>query len=376
MLVAIFSIALLLTRWGGAPLVARLLVYLLMVAPLAVRRRYPVASAYLVLIGGAVQLVFFMGSGPAPTGVFSPTDVALGIMMYTLAVSGSRRSVLLYTLWLAVGIGLWAVGRVGQPGALPMAAIAAVTLALCWAIGAFAGARRAYHTEVEQRLKLLETERDQQARIAVAEERTRIARELHDVVAHAVSAIVVQADGAGYAIHSHPELAERAVRTISATGREALAELRRLLGVLREDDEETDQRAPQPGIGGLAELAERVNSFGMRVRLRMTGDLRQLPAGIGLGVYRIVQEALTNTFKHAGAGAAADVAVNRDGDTVTVEICDNGALAPARLAGVTGGNGLIGMRERASMFGGTVCAGPRQEGGWRVYAELPLPSET
>src|SRR5262249_51333183 len=142
--------------------------------------------------------------------------------------------------------------------AVAMAVTGGLALALCWVFGEFVGARRAYQAEVEARLHLLETERDQQAKIAVAEERARIARELHDVVAHAVSVIVVQADGAAYAVRSQPELAERAVKTISATGREALTELRRLLGVLRSEQEEDQERTPQPGTRSLSELAERV----------------------------------------------------------------------------------------------------------------------
>ena len=155
-----------------------------------------------------------------------------------------------------------------------------LALAFCWALGEFVGARRAYQAEVEQRLALLEVERDHQARMAVAAERARIARELHDVVAHAVSVIVVQADGAAYAVRSQPELAERAVQTISATGREALTELRRLLGVLRSEEAE-GELTPQPGTQSLSELAERVRAVGLPVRLEIVGDVDDLPAGRG-----------------------------------------------------------------------------------------------
>jgi signal transduction histidine kinase len=246
-----------------------------------------------------------------------------------------------------------------------------VLLAFCWVLGEFVGARRAYQSEVEQRLRLLENERDQQAKIAVAEERARIARELHDVVAHAVSVMVVQADGASYAVHSNPELAERAVKTISSTGREALTELRRLLGVLRSDGSESE-RTPQPGTSSLNDLAERVRLVGLPVRLKLKGELDGLPAGIGLGIYRIVQEALTNTLKHAGAGASALVRVSRIGENVELDITDDGFGTPHELVSISGGNGLIGMRERANVFGGTLEAGPRPGGGWHVRAVLPI----
>jgi signal transduction histidine kinase len=249
-----------------------------------------------------------------------------------------------------------------------------LTIALCWALGEFVGARRAYQAEVEQRLALLEVERDHQARMAVAAERARIARELHDVVAHAVSVIVVQADGAAYAIRSQPELAERAVQTISSTGREALTELRRLLGVLR-SEEAAGELTPLPGTQSLSELAERVRAVGVPVRLEIIGNVDDLPAGVGLGVYRIVQEALTNTLKHAGAGTNAVVRVVRSDDAVGLDIHDDGHAEAPSLVGVSGGNGLIGMRERALVFGGSLDAGPRPGGGWQVTARLPLAAD-
>jgi signal transduction histidine kinase len=251
-------------------------------------------------------------------------------------------------------------------------------IALCWTLGEFVGARRAYDVEVEARLHLLETERDQAARIAVAEERGRIARELHDVVAHAVSVMVVQADGASYAIQSNPELAQRALQTISETGRGALGELRRLLDVLRSDDADGEPRVPQPDAHALAELADRMRAAGVPVDLEL-GELGDLPAGVSLGVYRIVQESLTNTLKHAGRGATAAVRVQRTGDLVEVLVSDDGAgrvpqLVPTgrRDPRLPGGNGLIGMRERAHVYGGTLDVGPAPGGGWQVRAALPV----
>jgi signal transduction histidine kinase len=360
----------LMSETGG---VAYLLSSLLLTVPVAFRRQRTLVAAFVVLAGGLLQLLTY--SVP-----LRPADLALGVMLYTLVADLGRSRGALFAACLGGATVLWAATRLHDglsSAALVFAGI--VTLALCWALGEFVGARRAYHVEVERRLRLLETERDAQARIAVAEERARIARELHDVVAHAVSVIVVQADGASYALHSSPDLAGNALRTISETGRQALVELRRLLGVLRsaEDGQEID-RSPQPDVGGLAELADTIRAVGLPVRLETYGDLAELPAGIGLGVYRIVQEALTNTLKHAGPGVQAVVRVGRLSDQVEVEVDDNGAgalsgLRPRpELASLSGGNGLIGMRERASVFGGTLEAGPRAGGGWRVRAVLPL----
>jgi signal transduction histidine kinase len=332
------------------------------VLPLVFRRRHPVLVAYLVLLFGTPHSILELG-----------VSSLLGtcIALYTLVAYVGRKPALLFAGANVVGAAIQLPLQAHSEGQLiAMAAVGGGAFGFCWLLGEFVGARRAYEAEVEARLHLLETEQDQQAKIAVAEERARIARELHDVVAHAVSVIVVQADGAAYAVHSDPALAERAVKTISATGREALTELRRLLGVLR--SEETDQeRTPQPGAESLSELAERVRSVGLPVRLDIIGAIDDLPAGVGLGIYRIVQEALTNSLKHAGPGASALVRVERQADKVRLDVLDNGTRR-GTLVGVSGGNGLIGMRERAHVFGGTLKAGPHPAGGWRVEAVLPF----
>ncbi|MGH3621241.1 MAG: sensor histidine kinase [Sciscionella sp.] len=376
------------------PLPLKIVAFVLLLGPVVVRRLYPMPAAYLVLLGGAVQLFAFTfeSTWQLSPGVINGADIALGVMLYTLVVYTTRRVTVVYALLLAVGTALWAVWRIGDDGGFFKAMLATLTLAFCWILGAFVGARHAYHAGVEERLRLLETERDQQARIAVVEERARIARELHDVVAHAVSVIVVQADGAAYAIRDHPELAEKALHTISATGREALSELRRLLGVLREDDRDgqssenrgpddrgPEDRSPQPDAGSLRSLAEKVQLAGLPVRLNCAGDLEHLPTGVSLGIYRIVQESLTNTLKHAGPGARAAVTVNRLADRVSLEVVDSGMHVGTSTDRspmlVSGGNGLIGMRERAGVYGGTLEAGPHPNGGWRVHAELPVSTE-
>jgi signal transduction histidine kinase len=338
------------------------------VAPLVFRRRYPLTVGYLVLVIGTPHSMLELGLSSA---------IGLMIGLYSAVIYAGRRQAGVF-----VGVLVLVVGAQVAVGAkadwLISALVLALAVALCWVLGEFAGARRAYQLEVEARLHLLETERDQAARIAVGEERGRIARELHDVVAHAVSVMVVQADGASYAIRSNPELAGRALSTISETGREALAELRRLLDVLRNEESNGEPRVPQPNAEALCELADRVRAAGLPVELDIDDDLGELPAGVSLGVYRIVQESLTNALKHAGRRASAEVRVHRKGDAMQVDVRDDGGgrlptLVPANSAAdVPGGNGLIGMRERANVFGGSLDVGPVPGGGWRVRAELPI----
>ena len=352
-------------------------VAVLMVVPLVFRRHSPVLAAYLIMVGAAVQVLTHRGMADHPSQPVRVSDLALAFALYTLVAYAERRKAMAYAGLLLVGTALdltWHFSN-NRTVAAAIGIGALLIYGFSWVLGEFVGARRAYHHEVESRLRLLETERDQQATIAVAAERTRIARELHDIVAHAVSVIVVQADGAGYAIRDDPDLAQSAVRTISATGREALIELRRLLDVLRSDTDERDTRAPQPDVTALPELVEKVSVTGVPVRLHLRGELAGLPAAVGLGIYRIVQESLTNTLKHAGTGAAATVRVERVGGLVEVEVDDNGHAADGAtrdLAEVSGGNGLIGMRERASVLGGTLIAGRAADGGWRVRATFPV----
>ncbi|MGW3964323.1 sensor histidine kinase [Amycolatopsis sp. NPDC005003] len=352
---------------GLPPWYVTLPVELAMVLPLVFRRKSPLWSAYVVLVIGVVHATLELG-------IASIAGLAMSI--YSVVVYAGRRQGLVYVGAVVAGSALMlALGPASE--VILSALFLAFGIALCWTLGEFVGARRAYDVEVEARLHLLETERDQATRIAVAEERGRIARELHDVVAHAVSVMVVQADGASYALRTNPELAQRALQTISETGRGALGELRRLLDVLRSDDADGEPRVPQPDAHALAELADRMRTAGVPVDLEL-GELGDLPAGVSLGIYRIVQESLTNTLKHAGRGATASVRVHRTGDLVEVLVSDDGAgagqLVPAggRNPRLPGGNGLIGMRERAHVYGGTLDVGPAPAGGWQVRAALPV----
>ncbi len=219
----------------------------------------------------------------------------------------------------------------------------------------------------ERRAQLAARERDLAAREAVVVERARIARELHDVVAHSVSVMVVQAQ-AGSRLLDRPDEARGVFRSIETTGREALVELRRLLGVLRTRDEQP-VTTPQPGIDSLASLVEQVRAAGLRVDLRLEGEPSDLPPGVDLSAYRIVQEALTNTLKHAGR-AEAEVIVRYQPAALEVEILDNGVGVPACVNG--SGHGLVGMRERVALYGGTLEAGARNGHGFAIRARLPL----
>jgi signal transduction histidine kinase len=219
-----------------------------------------------------------------------------------------------------------------------------------------------------------ERERELRARQAVADERTRIARELHDVVSQALGVIVMQAGGAG-SVPAHKEADAKAVlSTIEQTGRQAFAEMRRLVGVLR-DDGEAAALAPQPTVGEIPALLARLASAGLDVDLEIEGTQREVPAGVELSAYRIVQEALTNTLKHAGA-AHATVRLVWSQDHLDVEVSDDGPAAgvtvPLQVRADSGGKGLVGMRERVTLFGGELEAGPGPHGGYRVAARLPL----
>jgi len=229
-----------------------------------------------------------------------------------------------------------------------------------------------------QRAIRLRAEGEERSRLAVADERSRIARELHDVVAHTLSVIVLQA-GAGRRIApGQPERAGRVLAAIEALGREALADMRRLVGILRADGEAGGETEPQPSLARLGELADRVRSAGLAVDVRTEGEPRPLPPGVDLSAYRIVQEALTNALRHAGA-ARADVVVRYGEAGIEVEVMDDGRGPAGNGGGPAGngagaaaaGHGLVGMRERVAMFGGELDVGAREGGGFRVWARLP-----
>jgi signal transduction histidine kinase len=247
----------------------------------------------------------------------------------------------------------------------------AALLGVPWAAGKLVRERQQRALLAEDRAELAEREREERAKLAVADERARIARELHDVVAHNVSVMVVQAGAGRRMLELDPERSRTAFQSIEDTGRQALVEMRRLLGVLRKDDEQL-ALAPQPSLEHVAALLEQVREAGMPVTLRIEGEPRALPPGVDLSAYRIVQEALTNALKHAGP-ASGQVVLRYGDEDLEIEISDDGrGKNGSQPALVSGGNGLVGMRERVSLYGGDLRAGALSSGGYSLKARLPL----
>jgi signal transduction histidine kinase len=339
---------------GGRALTAALLL------PLLWRRRWPVGVfAVIAAVAFAQWLLDVRAFG----------DIALLVALYSVAVSQRLPVTLAATAVLELGVAL-AVARWGTGDWLRgFVGLSGLATAAC-VLGTNARTRRALVASLHERAERLERERDQQGELAAAAERARIARELHDVVAHNVSVMIALSDGASYAIEDDPARAKSAMRTASRTGRQALGELRRLLGVLRDGDRATEF-APQPGFAQLEELLEDVRSAGVPVSFEVTGrPATPLPPGVQLAVFRIVQEALTNTLKHAGPGAEAHVRMCHGPEVLEVEVLDTGRPAPEPPT--DGSAGLRGMRERAAVYDGALEAGPQQQGGWRVRLVLPL----
>jgi signal transduction histidine kinase len=345
-----------------------ILATVLIVAPVAFRRRAPISAFAIAAFGGVIQVI---------TGPPIPSDVALLVLLYTVAAYRPRRASIVALLVCLAGsaVAVFAWGPV-QGIDLTWRLIFSAFLfggleLMVWILGDSMRYRRGYYAALEDRAARLEAERHAQAKIAAAAERARIARELHDVVAHHVSVMVVQADGAGYALRTDPDRAEAALQAIAGTGRQALNEMRRLLGVLRSADEQATL-APVPGLGELRELLDQARTAGLQVSYTLTGTPRELPEGAELAAYRVVQESLTNTRKHAGLAATAAVTLRYEPDGLTVEVTDDG-LGVGVGSEDSGGHGLAGMRERIAVYGGTVTAGPLLHGGFGVSARLPCP---
>lgn len=358
---------------GHDPSVPSALVILGMSVVVALRRKATEKMLVLAALLGVAQLTFDVKTMPA--------DFAMLVIIYTASADGEKwasRFALIGGLCAAPLSSLrWPEEYVGVFGSIFFTIFQMVPFALAWVLGDSIRTRRAYFAQLEERADRLEKERAAQSKVAVAAERARIARELHDVVAHNVSVMVVQADGAAYVLDAAPEQAKQALETISGTGRQALAEMRRLLGVLRTGEhEEGGEYVPQPDVEQLDELIEQVRTAGLPVDFKVEGTPRPLPSGVELTAYRIVQEALTNTRKHGGENTGASVRLVYFDDGLGLLVEDDGKGAPHELyedGGADGsGHGLIGMRERVGMVGGTLDAGPRPGGGFRISALLPL----
>jgi len=339
-----------------------------MTVPVVFRRRYPVQA--FVISGGALAVDLVTGGGPGGS-LLAPL-----VLLYTLAAYRPRRVSIPGLLVSLAGAWAVVVVRVGSSvGGVNLVLLALVissgTALVAWVLGDSMRYRRAYLKALEDRAARLERERGTQAQIAAAAERARIARELHDVIAHNVSVMVVQADGAGYALRTEPERAGQALAAIAQTGRQALTEMRRLLGVLRSGDEQAGL-APLPGLEQIRELIGQARDAGMSVSLTLFGAPRPLSEGAELAAYRVVQESLTNTRKHGGLAAAATITMTYEPDGLLLQMTDDGLGAAAAPDGI--GHGLTGMRERIEMYGGTVQAGPLPAGGYKVTARLPYAS--
>jgi signal transduction histidine kinase len=360
---------------------AEVVVLIISVAPLLVRRIWPLP------VFGWILLTAIAG------GLWSRSAIdglALLVALYTVASTRPRRDALVCAGLLEVvavtALLLYANSR-WWFDAIFVSGMVAAALGL----GLYFAARRAYLAELHDRAERLERERDQQAALAAAAERARIAREMHDIVAHHLTVMTTLAEAAVAASASSPEKATDVMRSVAVTGRRALADTRRLLGVLRERDGtgtgtgagagvgtgvgsgvgSAEALQPVPDLSQLDALIEQVRSAGLDTALELHGQAPDLPAGVQLAVYRLVQEALTNTLKHGGAGARASVRLSFEPGELRVDVNDDGAGSAAPAAAGVGG-GLPGMRERVRAYGGDVQAGPRQPAGWAVTVRLPL----
>ncbi|MEV4573705.1 histidine kinase [Nonomuraea jabiensis] len=331
-----------------------------LVAPLAWRRRAPMTVLGAIGLAAAVQWAL---------DVQLPADAALLVALYTVAAHRPWRHALAAALALQAGV-LLAAARWAPPGQFPftVAALSAMAAAALMA-GRWMRVRRAYVTSLER-------DREQRARLAVAEERARMTRDMHDIVTHNLSVMVALADSAAYVRHSAPDRAAAAMEHIAATGRQALQDMRRSL--TSGEDRLDELLQPAPGIAELGPLAERMRAAGLATCVRVAGDAEAVPAAAQLTIYRLVQEALTNTLRHA-SGTRADVRVEVSPSRAEVEVVDvrepaaPGPLDAGPRAGLRGeGRGIAGMRERVAAYGGSLDAGPVTGGGWRVLAVLDL----
>ena len=322
------------------------LLTLLATLPIAVRRRFPLPVLGLTLAAAlAADIAYDSFPFPGPL-----------VAVYSVGAHVGRPASLIAAGATAAALPLLVLGE-SNLGFWELAAILA-GFAAAWLLGDNRRTRR-------ERAARVESERQANVQRTAAEEQARMARELHDIIGHSVSVMTIQAAAAGDAFDSRPAQVREALRAIESTGRETLAELRRLLAGVQPD--ESGAFAPAPGLGNLEALAQRVRAAGLAVELLVERGPEPLPPSVDLSAYRIVQEALTNTLKHAGA-TKARVEVRETGDTLEIDVVDDGQGAVT----VTPGNGIIGMRERAALFGGHLSAGPAAGGGFAVRARIPV----
>ncbi len=325
---------------------------LVMLLPLAARRTAPLAACAAVMAGAVLAEV----AGPSPEGLSQVAGLLLAAFSVALYADARRA-------WAGLGIIALSVGAFAADDV----AFALLLFGAAWTLGRIVRAARRRTRELVELTRELELEREENARLAVAVERSRIARELHDVVAHTVSVMVVQAGGVRGLLDPAQREEREALAVVEAAGRQAMTELRRLVGMLREPVED-EQLRPPPALAQVEALVDHVRRAGLPVELTVSGARRELEPGLELSAYRIVQEALTNSLRHAGP-ARAEVVVRYGERVLELDVRDDGT-GPRN--GHHGGYGLIGMRERVDLFGGELEAGPIPSGGFRVHARLPV----
>lgn len=336
-------------------------------AALLVRRRHPVAA-----LAGTVIPAFAYDLFNDPGGLCT---IAIGVALFSVADAGHRRAgigaiVVVVGGFLAIGVVL---GR-GHVIDLVTALWFAGWLVASLILGETTRSRRAYLEEVEQRAQEAERSREDEARRRAAEERIRIARELHDILAHRISMISVQSGVGAHLFDRDPDQARRALVAVNQASKEALQELRATLGLLRQGDG-PEPRSPAPGLAQLEQIVASTTAAGVDVRVEVSGQPRDLPTGVDLAAYRIIQESLTNVIRHARA-ATARIGIAYRRTDVLIQIDDDGHGHDVREPSPAGGNGLLGMRERITALGGDLEAGPIASGGFRVRARLPLEGTT
>lgn len=334
----------------------------------AVRRRWLLWALPAAVAAVAVKTAIYGLSGPAGPGGVQGSLMGLLVFYGAGAYLQGRRAI----LGLLGGLTITSISALGTAGEVAPNVLwnDIVIAALPWFIGRTIQERSARGAAARERAERLDSEHEMHTRVAALAERARLAREIHDVVAHSVSVMVIQAGGARTVMHGEPQRAEEALLSVERAGREALAELRRLLGALG-DSERMRELAPQPGLEDLDELIARTRCAGLAASISVTGEPVAVPPGLSLCAYRVVQEALTNTIKHAGA-ARAEVSVRWHGDALELEVADDGHGPDAQGELASTGHGLIGMRERAALHGGRIDTGPLAGGGFAVRARIPL----
>ena len=339
--------------------IASVLLTFLLALPLAWRRRAPITVFLVIAVVAFAQWIAYLPLA---------ADVALLVALYTVATESPRRAAVAAACILEGGAVLAAV-RLDQS---PFAAFAFLSGLVVAALvsGLYVRTRRSHLAGLVERAARLEFERDQQALLAATAERTRISREMHDVIAHSLAVVISLANGATVKLEREPEQTRQALESISEIGRQALADTRRLLSVLR-TEEGTPRRGSQPGIEEIAELVDRATATGLSTTLTVRGDPVPVDAGVALSAYRIVQEAITNAVKHAEGASTVAVDLTWAPRSLQVVVTDNGH-GDGPPAGTPNGFGLVGIRERAALYGGTATAGPGQAGGWTVEASIPV----